>query len=85
MAEEPVRYRVSAADDGTVTAYLQEQSTVEGFDSKHDALAWLLDFFDQNAFRHARLEREFAERDEAIAYQRQLQRAALLEVEYPPN
>ena len=82
MSDGPMIYKVTETTNGFAMT-LGKHLLIEGFESKQEALDWLLAYFDNNLISNTRLGFEKAERDVHLQEQLNLMRAALLEVD--PN
>ena len=79
---DAILYQVRETAQG-FSLTLGAHGLVDGFESKQEALDWLLAYFDNNLVSNTRLGFEREERAAHLVSQIQLQRAALLEVD--PN
>jgi len=75
-------YKITETTNGFAMT-LGAHGLIDGFESKQEALDWLLAYFDNNLISNTRLSFEKAERDVHLQEQLNLMRAALLEVD--PN
>ncbi len=82
MSDGPMIYKITETTNGFAMT-LGKHGLIDGFESKAEALDWLLAYFDNNLVSNTRLGYEKEERAAHIVETIRLRRAALLEVD--PN